>query len=76
MKKQKIIILLSCFFSLVSLILVTFPKTANATSGTQRHQSTTCNGPDSSWKCNNCIDGVSTCYDHTCYECLDPSIGG
>lgn len=76
MKKQKFISLLSAVLFLMSLGLFVFPRPSSAINGGKLYQSTTCNGPDSSWPCNNCIDGVSNCYDHSCAECLDPKMGG
>lgn len=73
--KNKIVLIIGICFSIISLTLVIVPKSSSATSGSQLYQGTTCNGPDSSWRCNNCIVGLTTCYDHSCWECYNPSVG-
>jgi hypothetical protein len=76
MKKLNVLACLITVFMILGMVSILAPKSVNANGeNNKRYLGSTCESPDESWRCNNCIEGNSECYDHTCMECYKPSLG-
>lgn len=72
MTKRAILIIFGTCLFIFSLLMFSLPRKVQAYNSGKKYLGTTCQSAGTSWRCNDCTSGTTTCGDNACLDCKPP----